>query len=205
MEGFVALKESVLELQRRKAAASLNGKTYSDKKDVRDPWVYYDTYTLDASAAPTVLFNNGSSAKARSLTNYPFQTLPTGQSFDIQGLRVSYSAHALMADATHQLLLTFLAKTVIQVQIVNKQPSYERTLAGLIGGQMQIATAPAVTVNSQNLSKWTADTVVHFKKKIYLDQTVQCNVNILKDVAPDAALTGDFLRFEWLGRFTSLL
>lgn len=199
------MKQSAVEQERRNAAQSLEGRTFSKQKEVRDPFVYFDTYVLDAAATPTVLFNNGSSAKARSLTNYPFQTLPAGQSFDIYGLRVAYYGHALMADATQQLLMDFLAKTVLQVQITNKVPTYERSLDSLFGGQMHVVTAPAVTVNSQNLSKWTGDTVVRFKKKIYLDQSVQCSTNLLKDAAPNAALTGDYLRIEWIGRQTSLL
>jgi hypothetical protein len=197
--------EATMEVERRKASESLEGRTFSKTRDVRDPYVYFDTYVLDAAATPTVLFNNGSNAKARSLTNYPFQTLPSGQSFDIHGLRVAYSGHALMADATQQLLMAFLRVTVLQVQITNKVPTYERSLDSLFGGQIHVVTAPAVTVNSQNLSKWQGDTVIRFKKKIYLDQTVQCSVNLLKDAAPDAALTGDYLRVEWIGRQTSLL
>jgi hypothetical protein len=94
---------------------------------------------------------------------------------------------------------------VLQVVINNKVPTYERTLAGLIGGQLQVITAPAVTVNSQILSKWQADTVVHFKKAIKLDQTVQWTVNILKDAANAASLTGDYLRVEMIGRLTAQL
>lgn len=199
------MKDSAVEAGRRNAAKSLEGRTFSDKKEVRDPYVYFDTYVLDAVATPTVLFNNGNSAKARSLTNYPYQTLPSGQSFDIYGLRVAYYGHALMADATQQLLLDFMAKTVLQIQITNKVPTYERSLDSLFGGQIHVVTAPAVTVGSRNLSVWTGDTVVRFKKKIYLDQTVQCNTNLLKDAAPNAALTGDYLRIEWIGRQTSLL
>lgn len=196
---------AVMEAERRKAMESLEGRTFSNKKDVRDPFVYFDTYTLDHLATPTVLFNNGNSAKARSLTNYPYQTLPAGQSFDIYGLRVSYKGHALVADATQQLILDFFATTVLQIQIVNQVPKYERALDALFGGQIHAVTAPAVTVNSRNLTTWTGDTVVRFKKKIYLDQTVQCTVNLLKDAAPNAALDADLLRVEWIGRQTSLL
>ena len=199
------MPEAVATIQhRRQTSAKLEGKTYSASVEVKDPWVYYDTYTLDASASPTVLFNN-SSAKARSLSNYSYQQLPSGQAFDIYGLRVMYWGHAAEADADILSLTTFLNKSVLQVQINNKVPQYERTLAGLIGGALHVVTAPAVTVNSQVLSKWQADTMVHFKKKIALDQTTQWTVNILKDVANAAALTGDYLRVEMIGRLTAQL
>jgi hypothetical protein len=192
------------EVKRRETSAKLEGKTYSSAVEVKDPWVYYDTYTLDAAASPTVLFNN-SSAKARSLSNYQYQQLPSGQAFDVYGLRVSYWAHAALDDAGQLDLTTFLAKSVLQVQINNKVPSYERNIAALIGGQIHAVTAPAVTVNSRNLSIWTGNTVVRFKKKIQLDQTTQWTVNILKDAANAAALTGDYLKVEMIGRLTAQL
>jgi hypothetical protein len=112
-------------------------------------------------------------------------------------------------------IMSFLSTSVIQIQINNKVPVYERNIAAVFGGQMHILSAPAVTVNSANLSKWTADTVVHFKNKISLDQTTQWTVNILKDVAPAASLgdgvaatwntTSDFLRVEMIGRLTAQL
>ena len=194
----------VMEQKRRQVSQKLEGRTYSASVEVKDPWVYYDTYVLDAAASPTVLFNNASS-KARSLSNYQYQQLPSGQAFDVEGMRVSYYGHALMADATQQLLIDFLNKSIVQIQINNKVPSYERNLGALIGGQMQAVTAPAVTVNSRNLSVWTGNTIVRFKKKISLDQSTQWTVNIVKDAAPNAALTADYLRIEMMGRLTAQL
>ena len=191
-------------VRRRATQDKLEGRTYGSAVEVKDPWVYYDTYTLDAATSPTVLFNN-SSAKARSLSNYQYQQLPAGQAFDVFGLRVSYYAHAALDDAGQLALMTFLNKTVIQVQINNKVPTYERNVGALIGGSIQAVTAPAVTVNSRNLSIWTGNTVVRFKKKIPLDQTVQWTVNFLKDAANAAALTGDYLRVEMIGRLTAQL
>lgn len=193
------------ELQRRQVSQKLEGRTYAAAVEVKDPWVYYDTYTLDASASPSILFNNASGTKAKSLTNYLFQQLPAGQAFDVYGLRIMYWAHAALDDAGQLALTTWMNKAVLQVQINNKVPSYERTLAGLIGGQVHAVTAPAVTVNSRNLSVWTANTLVAFKKKISLDQTTQWTVNILKDAANAAALTGDYLRVEMIGRLTAQL
>ena len=190
--------------KRIQADEKLEGRTYSKSFEIKDPWIYYDTYVLDASASPTVLFNN-SSTKARSLSNYQYQQLPSGQAFDAYGLRVSYWAATALVDASLLLWTTFLAKAVLQIQINNKVPTYERNLAALLGGQVQIITAPAVTVNSRNLSVWTGNTVVKFKKKISLDQTTQWTVNILKDVANNAALTGDYLRVEMIGRLTAKL
>lgn len=190
--------------KRIQADEKLEGRTYSKSFEVKDPWVYFDTYVLDASASPTVLFNN-SSSKARSLSNYQYQQLPSGQAFDVYGLRVSYWAATALNDANLLLWTTFTAKAVLQVGINNKVPTYERNLAALLGGQVQIITAPAVTVNSRNLSVWTGNTVVKFKKKIQLDQTTQWTVTILKDVANNAALTGDYLRVEMIGRLTAKL
>lgn len=190
--------------KRIQADEKLEGRTYSKSFEVKDPWVYYDTYVLDASASPTVLFNN-SSAKARSLTNYQYQQLPSGQAFDVYGLRVSYWAATALTDASLLLWTTWAAKAVVQVGIINKVPTYERNLAALLGGQVQIITAPAVTVNSRDLSVWTGNTVVKFRKKIQLDQTTQWTVSILKDVANNAALTGDYLRVEMIGRLTAKL
>jgi hypothetical protein len=196
--------QAVMQVKRRKVSQALEGQTYSASVEIKDPYVYYDTYTLDASALQTTLFNNAA-AKARSLSNYQYQQLPNGQAFDVGGLRVSYYGHALMADATQQLLIDFLNKSVLQVQINNKVPSYERNLAALFGGQVQVVTAPAVTVGSRNLSVWTANTLVQFKKRIKLDQSTQWTVNILKDAAPNAALTGDYLRVEMIGKLTAQL
>jgi hypothetical protein len=183
----------------RKTGEKLEGKTYGAETDVRNPFCYYDSYVLDAAAPPTVLFNNAA-AKVLSLSNYPYQQLPSGQSFDVHGLRVSYYGHALMADATQQLLLDFLNACVLRVVIVNKVPSFERTIAGLIGGAMQVVTAPAVTVNSRNLSVWQGDTVVKFKEKIFLDRQTPWTVRIEKDAANNAALTGDRIRVEMFGK-----
>jgi hypothetical protein len=197
--------ETAANVQKRQTVSEkLSNQTYSGAVEVKDPWVYYDTYVLDALVPPTVMFNNAV-AKARSLTNYTFQQLPSGQSFDITGMRVSYTSITALTDVAALALLAFLRVAVLQVVINNKVPTYERTLAGLIGGQLQVITAPAVTVNSQILSKWQADTVVHFKKAIKLDQTVQWTVNILKDAANAASLTGDYLRVEMIGRLTAQL
>jgi hypothetical protein len=190
--------------KREQVSAKLDNKTYSAAVEVKDPWVYYDTYTLDASASPTILFNN-SSAKARSLSNYQYQQLPSGQAFDIDGLRVSFWGSAAQSDVDMLAMTTFFAKAVLQVQINNKVPQYERNLAALLGGGVSVVTAPAVTVNSQNLTKWNADTVVRFKKKINLDQTTQWTVNILKDAANAANLTGSYLRVEMIGCLTARL
>jgi Tfp pilus assembly protein FimT len=110
-----------------------------------------------------------------------------------------------MADATQQLLLDWMNKAVLNIQIQNKVPIYERNLAAVIGGQIQVVTAPAVTVNSQNLSKWQGSTVIRFKRKIELDQKTQWQVNILQDAAANAALDGDYLRVETIGRLTAQL
>ena len=190
--------------KREAVSAKLDNKTYSAAVEVKDPWVYYDTYTLDASASPTILFNN-SSAKARSLSNYQYQQLPSGQAFDIYGLRVSFWGSAAQSDVDMLAMTAFFAKAVLQVQINNKVPQYERNLAALLGGGVSVVTAPAVTVNSQNLTKWNADTVVRFKKKINLDQTTQWTVNILKDAANAANLTGSYLRVEMIGCLTARL
>jgi hypothetical protein len=183
----------------RKVTEKFSGKTYGGETDIRDPHVYYDTYTLDAAGTPAVLFNNAA-AKVLSLSNYPFQQLPSAQSFDVTGLRVSYKAHALMDDATQQLLLDFLNVCTLRVSITNKVPVYERNVAALIGGQIQAVTAPAVTVGSRNLSQWIGNTVVKFKRKIYLDSQTPWTVRIEKDAAPNAALTADLLRVEMIGR-----
>jgi hypothetical protein len=182
----------------RKAGLKLEGKTYGTETDKRDPFTYYDTYVLDAAVPPAVLFNNAA-AKVLSLSNYPYQQLPSGQSFDVHGLRVSYYSHALQADATQQLMLDFLNQCVLQVQIVNKVPSYERNVAALIGGQIQGVTAPAVTVGSRNLSIWTGNTLIKFKEKIFLDRQTPWMVRLLKDAPNNAALTGDYLRVEMIG------
>lgn len=191
-------------LKKEATSAKLENQTYSGSVEVKDPWVYYDTYVLDASASPTVLFNN-SSSKARSLSNYQYQQLPNGQAFDIWGLRISYWGAAAYTDVIMLAFTTFLAKAVLQVVINNKVPTYERNIGALLGGAVQVVTAPAVTVNSQNLSKWTADTLVHFKKRIKLDQSTQWTVNILKDAANAASLTGDYLRVEMIGVLTARL
>lgn len=198
------MNEAAAEARRRNVSSKLEGRTYAAAIEVKDPYVYYDTYVLDASAAPTILFNNAA-AKARSLSNYQYQQLPSGQAFDIYSLRLSYFAHAALADADQLALITFLNKAVIQVQINNKVPIYERNIGALIGGQIQAVTAPAVTVNSRNLSIWTGNTVVRFKKKISLDQTTQWTVNIVKDAANAAALTGNYMRVEAIGRLTAQL
>jgi hypothetical protein len=190
--------------KRHATSARLSGKTYSSSVEIKDPWIYYDTYVLDAAAPPTILFNNAA-AKARSLCNYQYQQLPSGQSFDVYGLRLSYYGHAPEVDADVQTLFTFLNQAVLQVQINNKVPSYERNIGALIGGAIHVVTAPAVTVASQSLAKWTGDTLVHFNKKILLDQTTQWTVNILKDSANVAAQTGDYLRVEMIGRLTAQL
>jgi len=197
-----ALQQSAM--KRRNVSAKLEGQTYSGSVEVKDPWVYYDTYVLDAATSPTVLFNN-STAKVRSLSNYSYQQLPSGQAFDIFGLRVSYFSITALSDVALLALTTFLNKSVIQVQINNKVPQYERNIASCIGGAVQVVTAPAVTVNSQLLTKYTADTLVRFKKRIKLDQTTQWTVNILKDAANAAALTGDYLRVEMIGTLTAQL
>jgi len=198
------MNTAATEQKRRDVSSKLEGRTYAAAVEVKDPWAYYDTYVLDAAASPTVLFNN-SSAKARSLSNYQYQQLPTGQAFDVAALRVSYWGHAAEADADQLSLITFLNKAVLQIQINNKVPTYERNLGALIGGQVHVVTAPAVTVNSRNLSVWTGNTVVRFKKKISLDQSTQWIVTILKDAANAAALTGDYLRVEMIGRLTAQL
>jgi len=195
----------VQEQKRRKVSQSLEGRTYAASVEVRDPFVYYDTHVLDAATGTVVLFNNASGTKPKSQTNYLFQQLPAGQAMDVYGLRVMYYAHAAVDDAGQLALMTWLNRTVIQVAINNKVPSYERTLAGLIGGQIQAVTAPAVTVNSKNLSQWTANTIVQFKKKIYIDQNIQWTVSLLREVANAAALTGDYLRVETIGRLTAQL
>jgi hypothetical protein len=196
----MAGKPAVVEQSKaRKIAQKFDGKTYGSETDIRNPYTYYDTYVLDHGTSPTTLFNNAS-AKNLSLSNYPYQQLPNGQSFDVTGLRVSYYSHALQDDATQQLMIDFLNSTVLQVQIVNKVPSFERNVAALIGGQMHVVTAPAVTVNSRNLTVWAGNTLIRFKEKIYLDRQTPWFVKIQKDAANNAALDGDFLRVEMIGR-----
>jgi hypothetical protein len=190
--------------KRRLASQKLEGRTYSGSIEIKDPWVYFDTAVLAHLTGVLVLFSSVATA-ARSLTNYPYKELPQGQAFDIHALRVSYYGHALMADATQQLLLDWMNKAVLNIQIQNKVPIYERNLAAVIGGQIQVVTAPAVTVNSQNLSKWQGSTVIRFKRKIELDQKTQWQVNILQDAAANAALDGDYLRVETIGRLTAQL
>lgn len=190
--------------KRRLASSKLEGRTYSGSIEVKDPWVYFDTAVLAATAGILTLFSSVATA-ARSLTNYPYKELPQGQAFDIHALRVAYYGHAPMADATQQLFLDWINKAVLTIQIQNKVPIYERNLGSMIGGQVQIVTAPAVTVNSKNLSQWTAATVVRFKKKIELDQKTQWLVNIIQDATANAALTGDYLRVEAIGRLTAQL
>jgi len=211
-----AANEVVAQTHKRRAVAQkLEGRTYSSSVEVKDPFVYFDSYLLNNSAALTVLFNNSSGAKPKSLSNYLYQQLPQGQAFDVYGLRVSYTAFNLVTDVKQLAIMAFFASTVLQVQINNKVPQYERSLASLIGGQMQAVSAPAVTVGSSNLTKWQADTVVHFNQKISLDQSTQWTVNIVKDIAPAASLgdgvlstwntTSDILRVECIGRLTAQL
>jgi hypothetical protein len=190
--------------RRRLAASKLEGRTYSGSIEIRDPWVYHDTLVLAHLTGPLVLFSNATTV-ARSLTNYPYKVLPQGQAFDIHALRVCYYAHAPAADATQQLFLDWINRTVLNLQISNKQPTYERNLGSLVGGQVQIVTAPAATVNSQNLSKWQASTIVRLKQKIEVDQNIQWMVNILQDAGANAALDGDYLRVEAIGRLTAQL
>jgi hypothetical protein len=199
-----SVAEQRAEAQRASAQNRLKNKTYSNAIEVRDPWVYFDTYTLDAATADTELFNNAA-AKARHLSNYPYQQIPMGQAFDISGLRVSYFGHAAHDDTAHLALLTFLNGTSIELQVHGKVPVYQRNLAAMFGGQIQVLTAPAVTVNSRNLSVWTGNTVVKLKEKVYLDENARCKVTIIKNAANAAALTGDFLRVEWIGCLTGLL
>jgi len=182
----------------------LKGRTYSGAMEVKDPHVFYDTYTLDASAAATQLFNNGA-PKVIQLSNYPYTNLPMGQAFDVHGLRVSWWGHAALDDAGQLALTTYMNRTYINLKIANKNASYERNLGALFGGQVHVVTAPAVTVNSRNLSVWTGNTLVKFNKKIEIDETVQFTVNLEKVAANAAALTGDYLRVELIGRLTSLL
>jgi hypothetical protein len=195
---------AAVERKRREVSDKLEGRTYSGSVEVKDPWPYYDTFVLDATAGPTILFNN-SSSRARSLSNYPYQQLPSGQAFDVSSIRVSYYSHAPMVDATQQLFLDFINRAVLQIQINNKVPAYERNLGSLIGGQVQAVISPAATYASRNMTAWTANTVVRFRKKIQLDQTTQWTVNILKDAANNAAITGDYLRVEMIGRLTARL
>lgn len=190
--------EKVTQEKSRKVGESFDGKTYGEGIEIKNPYYYYDTHILDAGVVPVTLFNNAV-ARNLSLTNYPYQQLPSGQSFDITGMRVSYYSHALAADATQQLFLDWIQNTVLQVQIVNKVPSFERNLAALLGGQVQMVTAPAVTVGSRNLSVWTGNTVVKFKQKIYVDRQTPWFVRIQRDLANNAALTGDWLRVEMVG------
>jgi PhoPQ-activated pathogenicity-related protein len=198
------MNASVQKKKRETVDEQLNNKTYSASVEIKDPWVYYDTYVLDVLASPAVLFNNAV-AKVRSLSNYTYQQLPSGQSFDVKALRVSYNSITALTDVAQLALITFLNVCTLQVQINNKVPSYERNLGALIGGQMQVVTAPAVTVGSRNLSIWTGSTTVKFAKKIMLDQTTQWTVNILKDAAAAAALTGDNLRVEMIGKLMARL
>lgn len=196
---------AVQEQKRRQVSQKLEGRTYAASVEVKDPFVYYDTHILDAGTGEVVLFNNASGVKPRSQTNYLFQQLPAGQAMDVYGLRVLYTSVTALADASQLALMTWLNRTILQVQINNKVPSYERTLAGLIGGSMQVVTAPAVTVNSRNLTQWTANTLVIFKKKIFIDQNIQWTVKLQREVANNAALTGDYLRVETIGRLTAQL
>ena len=190
--------------RRESISEKLSNRTYSASVEVKDPWVYHDTHVLDASTSPTVLFNN-SSSKALSLSNYQYQQLPQGQSFDVHALKVSYYSHAIMVDATQQLLLTWWNKSMLQVIINNKVPSFERNIGSLLGGAVQAVIAPAATYASRNMSSWVGNTIVHFKRKISLDQNTQWTIKILKDAANDASLTGDYLRVEMIGTLTCQL
>ena len=183
----------------RKVGDSFDGKTYGKGVEVKDPFVYFDTHILDAAVVPVTLFNNAI-ARNLSQTNYPYQQLPAGQSFDITGMRVSYYSHALATDATQQLFLDWINQVTVQVQIVNKVPSFERNLAAMLGGQVQMVTAPAVTVGSRNLSVWTGNTMIKFKEKIYVDRQTPWFVRLQRDVANNAALTADWLRVEMIGK-----
>lgn len=190
--------------QHRLASQKLEGRTYSGSIEVKDPWVYYDTLVLAATAGTLTLFSSAV-VVAKHLSNYGYKELPTGQAFDVHALRVAYYGHALMADATQQLLLDWLNTCTMEFRIENKVPLYERNLGSLIGGQVQVITAPAATINSKNLTQWTASTVVRFKKKIELDQKTQWKVQVQQNAAANAALSGDFLRVEAIGRLTAQL
>jgi PhoPQ-activated pathogenicity-related protein len=200
------MNEMAVKQQKKRESVDeqLNNKTYSAAVEIKDPWIYYDTYVLDVLTSPAILFNNAV-AKTRSLSNYTYQQLPSGQSFDVTGVRVSYNSITALSDIAQLALIAFINICTFQIQINNKVPSYERNLGALIGGQLQVVTAPAVTVASRNLSVWTGSTVVKFRKKIMLDQTTQWTVNILKDAAAAAALTGDNLRVEMIGKLTARL
>jgi hypothetical protein len=190
--------------QHRLASQKLEGRTYSGSIEVKDPWVYWDSIVL-AAVAGTLTFFSSAVVAAKHLSNYGYKELPTGQAFDVHALRIAYYGHALMADATQQLFLDWINTSTLEFRIENKVPLYERNLGSMFGGQVQAVTAPAVTVNSKNLSQWTASTVVRFKKKIELDQKTQWKINIQQNAAANAALNGDILRVEAIGRLTAQL
>jgi len=190
-------------MSRRKAAAQLEGKTYGSQKEVKAPWIYYDTYVLAAAAGKVTLFNN-SASRSEDLSNYQYQQIPQGQAFDIMAMQLQYVASALKTDAMLNNLVLWMNQAVIEISVANKTPSFQSNLALALGGAMFLRTAPAVTVNSGFMSNYNANGIIPFQKKIYLDQGTKFTVDIKQTIANDAGLTGDKLRVGLIGKLVQL-
>lgn len=196
------MNQSVVQ-SRRRAASQLEGKTYGSQKEVKAPWVYYDTYVLAAAAGKVTLFNN-SASRAEDLSNYQYQQIPQGQSFDISAMQIQYIGSALKTDVMLNNLILWMNQAVIEVVVANKTPTYQNNLGCAIGGALLIRTAPAVTVNSNFGSNYNANGIVVFGKKIMLDQGTKFTVDLKQTIANDAGLTGDKLKISLIGKLVQL-
>jgi hypothetical protein len=190
-------------LSRKRAQATLEGKTYGSQKEIKSPWIYFDTFILAAAAGKVTLFNN-SASRSEDLSNYQYQQIPQGQAFDIFAMQLQYIAHAAQDDAALTALILWMNQATIEISVANKTPTYQNNLAVAMGGALLVMTAPAVTVNSKILSNYNANGIIPFQKKIQLDQGTKFTVDIKQTIANAAALTGDKLRVALIGKLVQL-
>jgi hypothetical protein len=189
--------------QRKRAQSTLEGKTYGSQKEVKAPWIYFDTYILAAAAGKVTLFNN-SASRAEDLSNYQYQQIPQGQAFDIVAIQLQYVGSALKTDVMLNNMILWMNQATIELSIANKTPHFQCNLALAMGGAFFVQTAPAVTVNSKFMSNYNANGIISLQKKIQLDQGTKFTFDIKQTIANDAGLTGDKLKVGLIGRLIQL-
>jgi len=188
---------------RKRAQSTLEGKTYGSQKEVKAPWIYFDTYVLAHAAGKTTLFNN-SQSRAEDLSNYQYQQIPQGQAFDIVAIQLQYIGAVLKTDVMLNNLVLWMNQATIELVVANKTPHYQNNLALAVGGAFFVQTAPAVTVNSKFMSNYNANGIIALQKKIQLDQGTKFTFDIKQTIAPDAGLDGDKLKVGLVGRLFQL-
>lgn len=123
--------------------------------------------------------------------------VPKSQKWTFWRMYVRYLSTSAKTDAIIQNFLSMVQETVLRFKIESKDEMFTVPLWKFFGAD-QLLSAPAVTVNSR-FPQAVFDGVWELKIPIVLENLTTFSLEVEHLVAPNAALNGDFLAFEFDG------